>query len=296
MKLLKNNIIEFVIWIAYLVGIIFIPLGRFFIYIYTIGLIIIRILTNTHKIFYQSNVYSENLKKAEYYLRTIYFSSFALMGTLIQDNKSNSTICYICANIFLLTGICIVICELLYLLQRKLENNESKKILEEQTKFEEKYDKIIFLGDVYTVTNLKDRALIRKLAYIISNFGIGSYDSDFDSIQDMIKILKKENYIIEETINMDRGNVDILCYSMNKLLENSKIDLKIIPEMIYKLDSEKIVNRRKESITTIVNDINVINSYLKDFNCRVIVFENEAIYYFALLNEEQICNLNELCD
>ncbi len=112
----------------------------------------------------------------------------------------------------------------------------------------------------------------------------------------MLKRLKKENYIIEETINMNRGNASILCYSINKLFDNFEINFRLTPEMIYKLDNEKIVNRRKESISTITNDINVINNYLEEFNYKIVVFENDSIHYFVLLNEQQIGKLDELSE
>lgn len=166
MKVLKNNIREILIWIVYLIGVIFIPLEGTSIYIYVIGLIAIRTLSNTHKLFAKVNSYSEKLKK--------------------------------------------------------------------------------------------------------------------------------ENYIIEQTTNMYRGNASLLCYSINKLLDEFQVDLKITPEMIYQFDDEKIENRRKESLDTIINDTNIINKYLKEFKYKIVVFENYQTYYFALLNEEQISKLNEL--
>lgn len=296
MKILKNNVKELVIWMFYLIVIIYIPLEDVTLYIYVVGLIALRILSNTHKLFGRVDVYSEKLKKYVYYLRMLYFISFAVMGIFCKQKKVDHPICYISTLIFILTGIGIVICEVLYLIQRKLENNEAKKRLKEQIEFEEKYDKIIFLGVIYLLSNIKDTALIRKLAYIISNNRIGSYNSHFVNIQDMLKRLKKENYIIEETINMNRGNASILCYSINKLFDNFEINFRLTPEMIYKLDNEKIVNRRKESISTITNDINVINNYLEEFNYKIVVFENDSIHYFVLLNEQQIGKLDELSE
>lgn len=292
MKILKNNIKELVIWIVYLIEIIFAPLEGESIYIYVIGLIAIRILSNTHKIFIKPKSYSEKMKKEQYYLRILYFVSFALMGIFIKEKRTDNIIFNISGYVFVLTGLFIVIYEVLYLIQRKLENKE----LEKQKQFEKKYDKIIFEGDVYIVTNLQNTTLIRRLAYIISNNTIGSYDSNFSNIDEMLKKMKEENYIIEETINMKRGNASSLCYGTNKLLKNSKVDFEITPEMIYKLDNEKITNRRKESMSTIVNDTNVINEYLKEINYKIVVFANYPKCYFILLNEQQIWKLNELCN
>lgn len=294
MKVLKNNIREILIWIVYLIGVIFIPLEGTSIYIYVIGLIAIRTLSNTHKLFAKVNSYSEKLKKNQYYLRMICFISFAILGIRVKEDKTDDLLSEITATVFVLTGISIIICELLYFIQKKIENKESKKIEEEKIKMEEKYGKFIFDGYVYTVTNLEDRAMIRKLAYIISNYRIGSHESYFDNTQEMLEKLKKENYIIEQTTNMYRGNASLLCYSINTLLDEFQVDLKITPEMIYQFDDEKIENRRKESLDTIINDTNIINKYLKEFKYKIVVFENYQTYYFALLNEEQISKLNEL--
>lgn len=294
MKVLKNNIREILIWIVYLIGVIFIPLEGTSIYIYVIGLIAIRTLSNTHKLFAKVNSYSEKLKKNQYYLRMICFISFAILGICVKEEKTDDLLSEIAATVFVLTGISIIICELLYFIQKKIENKESKKIEEEKIKMEEKYGKFIFDGYVYTVTNLEDRAMIRKLAYIISNYRIGSHESYFDNTQEMLEKLKKENYIIEQTTNMYRGNASLLCYSINTLLDEFQVDLKITPEMIYQFDDEKIENRRKESLDTIINDTNIINKYLKEFKYKIVVFENYQTYYFALLNEEQISKLNEL--
>ncbi len=289
MKILKNNIKEFGIWIAYFIGILFIEKPSIFL-IYTVTLIAIRLISNTHKLFNSTVADSEKIKKDQNYLRLAYFISFAIIGIFIKANKSDNPICFICGVVFILTGLFIVIFEVIYLIQRKIEN----KVLEKQIKFEQKYDQGIFNGVLYIVTNIDDFALIRKLAYIISNYRIGSYNSYFIDIQDMMERLKKENYIIEEDISMERGNVDILCYRVNKLLDNFNIDFKITPEMIYKTDNEKVVNCRRESMSTIINDVNIINNYLKDFNYEIVVFMNDEKLYFALLHEKQKCEIEEL--
>lgn len=289
MKILKNNVKEIGIWIAYFIGIIFIE-NSFDYTIYVVGLIAIRILTNTHKLFNSAVAYSEKIKKVEYYLRMVYFISFTVMGFFSKANKTDNPIGTLCATIFIFTGIFIVICEVRYLIQRIYEN----KTLEKQVKFENKYGKNIFNGNLYIVTYIGEMDLIKKLAYIISNRRIESYNSNFVDMEDMMETLKKENYIIEETISMTRGNVDVLCQSVNKLLDNLKVNFKITPEMIYKTDNEKIVNRRKESMSTIINDINIINDYLKDFNYEIAIFDNYAIHYFALLDEKQKVELSEL--
>lgn len=294
MKVLKNNIKEILIWIVYLIGVIFIPLEGTSIYIYVIGLVAVRILSNTHKLFVKVSDYSEKLKRNQYYLRMICFISFAILGICIKENTTDDPVGRIATTVFVLTGISIIICEVLYFIQKKIENREVKKIEKEKMKSEEKYGKFIFDGYVYTVTNLDDPAMIRKLAYIISNYGIGSHESYFANTQEMLEKLKKENYIIEQTPNMYRGNASLLCYSINKLLDKFQIDFKITPEMIYQFDDEKIENCRKESLNTIINDTNVINEYLQEFKYKIVVLEDYQTDYFALLNEEQIGKLNEL--
>ncbi len=294
MKILKNNVKEILIWIAYLIGIIFFPLEGTSLYIYVIGLIAIRILSNTHKLFAKVNCDSEKLKRSQYNVRMICFISFAILGICIKENKTDDIVCNITTIVFILSGISIAICEALYFIQKKIENRESKKVEKEKTEFEEKYGEFIFDGYVYTVTNLEDNAIIRKMAYIISNYRLGSHESYFHNIHEMLEKLKKDSYIIKQTNNMYRGNASLLCYSINKLLEKFQIDFKIMPEMIYRFDDEKIKKRRKESLDTIINDTNVINEYLKEFKYRIVVFEDYQTYYFALLNEEQIDKLNEL--
>ena len=127
MKVLKNNIREILIWIVYLIGVIFIPLEGTSIYIYVIGLIAIRTLSNTHKLFAKVNSYSEKLKKNQYYLRMICFISFAILGIRVKEDKTDDLLSEIAATVFVLTGISIIICELLYFIQKKIENKESKK-------------------------------------------------------------------------------------------------------------------------------------------------------------------------
>lgn len=290
MRILKNNVKELVIWILYIIGIIFIPLEQSSLYIYVIGLIVLRILGNTHKLFGQVNFYSKQIKKYEYNFRMVAFVSVAILGILSKEDKTDSLMFDIATITLFFTVIFIFIWELTYLLQKILEEKEKKA----QQKFQNQYDKIIFESDIYILTYITDLALIRKLAYIITDFGIGSERSNFNNLENMIKELKIENYIFEETINMNRGNANILCHKINKLLEFHKINFIITPEMIYKLDNEKIANRRKESISTVVNDINIINNYLEEFNYRVVVLEYYQIHYFALLKEERIWTLNEL--
>ena len=292
MKVLKNNITEILIWIFYLIGVVL--LEGIAIYIYVIGLIALRILSNTHKLFAEVNSYPEKLKRNQYYLRMICFISFAIVVICVKENKTNNLVSNVVGTVFVLAGISIVICEVLYFIQKKIENKELKKLEKETIESEEKYGKFTFDGYVYTVTNLDDTAIIRKLAYIISNYRIGSHESYFANTHEMLEKLKQENYIIEQTANMYRGNASFLCYSINKLLDKFQIDFKISPEMIYQFDDEKIENRRKESLDTIINDTNAINEYLKEFKHKIVVLENYQAYYFALLSEEQVNKINEL--
>ncbi len=83
MKILKNNIKEFGIWIAYFIGILFIEKPSIFL-IYTVVLIAIRLISNTHKLFNSTVADSEKIKKGQNYLRLAYFISFAIIGIFIK--------------------------------------------------------------------------------------------------------------------------------------------------------------------------------------------------------------------
>ncbi len=120
MKMLKNNIKEIGIWIAYFIGILFIEKPTIYL-VYTVALIAIRLISNTHKLFNSTVLDSEKIKKGQYYLRIACFISFAIIGIFIKTNKSDNPICSICAVVFILTGLAIVIFEVLYLIQKKLE-------------------------------------------------------------------------------------------------------------------------------------------------------------------------------
>ena len=95
---------------------------------------------------------------------------------------------------------------------------------------------------------------------------------------------------------MYRGNANILCYNVNKLLDNVGIKLKITPDMIYIKDSEKIANRRLESIDTIVNDLNIINDYLNEYSYELVYINYNELGLLALLNSNQIARIEELCN
>ena len=66
--------------------------------------------------------------------------------------------------------------------------------------------------------------------------------------------------------------------------------------MIYAKDTEKIANRRLESIDTIVNDLNIINDYLNDYNYELVYMNYNELGLLALLNNSQIAGIEELCN
>ena len=65
--------------------------------------------------------------------------------------------------------------------------------------------------------------------------------------------------------------------------------------MIYIKDSEKIANRRLESIDTIVNDLNIINDYLNEYSYELVYINYNELGLLALLNSNQIARIEELC-
>lgn len=65
MKLIKNNIKELLIWILYIIAIIFIPLEAN-INIFVIGVIILRLLCTTEKIFKMPIYFSHKIQKDIY--------------------------------------------------------------------------------------------------------------------------------------------------------------------------------------------------------------------------------------
>ena len=69
---------------------------------------------------------------------------------------------------------------------------------------------------------------------------------------------------------------------------NTKTMLNIRPE--------KIANRRLESVDTIVNDLNIINDYLNDYNYELVYMNYNELGLLALLNNSQIAGIEELCN
>lgn len=291
MKLIKNNIKELLIWILYIIAIIFIPLEKNM-NIFVIGVIILRLLCTTEKLFKMPIYFSHQIQKDIYILRTVCFISFSIMGLYIQKNLTDSIITKISATIFVLSVIFIPILEMFYVFQRKAEKNYSNKMKQKENEYKEKYDIIKFTGKSFNLSYISQENEIRKLAYIITNSAL----ENCSNMYDLITQLKENNYLSELNINMYRGNANILCYNVNKLLDNVGIKLKIIPDMIYAKDTEKIANRRLESIDTIVNDLNIINDYLNDYNYELVYMNYNELGLLALLNNSQIAGIEELCN
>ena len=179
-----------------------------------------------------------------------------------------------------------------YVFQRKAEKNYSNKMKQKENEYKEKYDIIKFTGKSFNLSYISQENEIRKFAYIITN-------SALENCSDMYKLimqLKENKYLTELNINMYRGNANILCYNVNKLLDSVGIKLKITPDMIYAKDTEKIANRRLESIDTIVNDLNIINDYLNDYNYELVYMNYNELGLLALLNNSQIAGIEELCN
>lgn len=291
MKLIKNNIKELLIWILYIIAIIFIPLEKNM-NIFVIGVIILRLLCTTEKLFKMPIYFSHQIQKDIYILRTVCFISFSIMGLYIQKNLTDSIITKISATIFVLSVIFIPILEMFYVFQRKAEKNYSNKMKQKENEYKEKYDIIKFTGKAFSLNYISQENEIRKFAYIITN-------SALENCSDMYKLimqLKENKYLTELNINMYRGNANILCYNVNKLLDSVGIKLKITPDMIYAKDTEKIANRRLESIDTIVNDLNIINDYLNDYNYELVYMNYNELGLLALLNNSQIAGIEELCN
>lgn len=291
MKLIKNNIKELLIWILYIIAIIFIPLEKNM-NIFVIGVIILRLLCTTEKLFKMPIYFSHQIQKDIYILRTVCFISFSIMGLYIQKNLTDSIITKISATIFVLSVIFIPILEMFYVFQRKAEKNYSNKMKQKENEYKEKYDIIKFTGKSFNLSYISQENEIRKLAYIITNSAL----ENCSNMYDLITQLKENNYLSELNINMYRGNANILCYNVNKLLDNVGIKLKITPDMIYIKDSEKIANRRLESIDTIVNDLNIINDYLNEYSYELVYINYNELGLLALLNNSQIAGIEELCN
>ena len=291
MKLIKNNIKELLIWILYIIAIIFIPLEKNM-NIFVIGVIILRLLCTTEKLFKMPIYFSHQIQKDIYILRTVCFISFSIMGLYIQKNLTYSIVAKISGTIFVLSVIFIPILEILYLIQMKSEKNYFNKIKQKENEYKEKYDIIEFKGKAFSLNYISQENEIRKFAYIITN-------SALENCSDMYKLimqLKENKYLTELNINMYRGNANILCYNVNKLLDSVGIKLKITPDMIYAKDTEKIANRRLESIDTIVNDLSIINDYLNDYNYELVYMNYNELGLLALLNNSQIAGIEELCN
>ena len=214
------------------------------------------------------------------------------MGLYIQKNLTDSIITKISATIFVLSVIFIPILEMFYVFQRKAEKNYSNKMKQKENEYKEKYDIIKFTGKSFNLSYISQENEIRKLAYIITNSAL----ENCSNMYDLITQLKENNYLSELNINMYRGNANILCYNVNKLLDNVGIKLKITPDMIYIKDSEKIANRRLESIDTIVNDLNIINDYLNEYSYELVYINYNELGLLALLNSNQIARIEELCN
>lgn len=290
MKIIKNNIKELLIWILYIIAIIFIPLAEN-IHIFVVGVIILRLLCTTDKLFKMPIYFSNKMQKDIYILRTVCFISFSIMGLYIQKNLTDSIVTKISATIFVLSVIFIPILEILYLFQRKAEKNYFNKMKQKENEYKEKYDIIEFTGKSFNLSFIHEENEIRKFAYIITNYAI----ENCSNMYDLIKQLKENKYLTELNINMFRGNANALCHSVNKLLDSVGINLSITPNMIYIKDSEKIANRRLESIDTIVNDLNTINDYLNEYNYQLVYMNYNEFGLLALLNSNQIARLEELC-
>ena len=286
-----NKIGELLIWIIYIIAIIFIPLEKNM-NIFVIGVIILRLLCTTEKLFKMPIYFSHQIQKDIYILRTVCFISFSIMGLYIQKNLTDSIITKISATIFVLSVIFIPILEMFYVFQRKAEKNYSNKMKQKENEYKEKYDIIKFTGKSFNLSYISQENEIRKLAYIITNSAL----ENCSNMYDLITQLKENNYLSELNINMYRGNANILCYNVNKLLDNVGIKLKITPDMIYIKDSEKIANRRLESIDTIVNDLNIINDYLNEYSYELVYINYNELGLLALLNSNQIARIEELCN
>ena len=287
MKLKKNNIKELLIWIKYIIAIIFIPLEKNM-NIFVICVIILRLLCTTEKLFKMSIYFSDKMQKDIYLLRTICFISFSIMVLYLQKNLIDSIVVKISGAIFVLSIIFIPILEIFYILQRKIEKNYLNKMKQKENEFKEKYDIVKFVGKSFDLSCISKENEIRKFAYIITNSAL----ENCSNMYDLITQLKEKHYLIELNINMYRGNANILCYNVNKLLDNVGIKLKITPDMIYIKDSKKIANRRLASIETMSNDLNTINDYLNEYNYELVyIFYNE-FGSLALLDSNQTAKLN----
>lgn len=220
------------------------------------------------------------------------FYKFFNYGIIYTKNLTDSIITKISATIFVLSVIFIPILEMFYVFQRKAEKNYSNKMKQKENEYKEKYDIIKFTGKSFNLSYISQENEIRKLAYIITNSAL----ENCSNMYDLITQLKENNYLSELNINMYRGNANILCYNVNKLLDNVGIKLKITPDMIYIKDSEKIANRRLESIDTIVNDLNIINDYLNEYSYELVYINYNELGLLALLNSNQIARIEELCN
>lgn len=287
MKLIKNNIKELLIWILFIIAIIFIPLEKNM-NIFVICVIILRLLCTTEKLFKMSIYFSDKMQKDIYLLRTICFISFSIMVVYLQKNLIDSIVAKISGTIFVLSIIFIPILEIFYILQRKIEKNYFNKMKQKENEFKEKYDIVKFVGKSFDLSCISNENEIRKFAYIITNSAL----ENCSNMYDLITQLKENNYLIELNINMYRGNANILCYNVNKLLDNVGIKLKITPDMIYIKDSKKIANRRLESIETMSNDLNIINDYLNEYNYELVYIIYNEFGALALLDSNQTAKLN----
>lgn len=290
MNLINNNIKELLLWILYIIAIIFIPLEENM-NIFVIGVIILRLLCTTEKIFKMPIYFSHKIQKDIYFLRTMCFISFSIMGLYIQKNLTDSIVTKISGTIFVLSVIFIPILEIFYLIQRKIEKNYFNKMKQKENEYKEKYDIIEFKGKSFNLSYISQENEIRKFAYIITNSAL----ENCSDMYDLITQLKENKYLTELNINMYRGNANILCYNVNNLLDNAGIKLNITPNMIYMKDNDKIENRRIESIDTTVNDLNIINDFLNEYNYELVYMNYNELRLLALLNNGQIAGLEELC-
>lgn len=286
MKLIKNNIKELLIWILFIIAIIFIPLEKN-LNIFVICVIILRLLCTTEKLFKMSIYFSDKMQKDIYLLRTICFISFSIMVVYLQKNLIDSIVAKISGTIFVLSIIFIPILEIFYILQRKIEKNYFNKMKQKENEFKEKYDIVKFVGKSFDLSCISNENEIRKFAYIITNSAL----ENCSNMYDLITQLKENHYLIELNINMYRGNANILCYNVNKLLDNAGIKFKITPDMIYIKDSKKIANRRLESIETMSNDLNIINDYLNEYNYELVYIIYNEFGALALLDSNQTAKL-----
>ena len=106
--------------------------------------------------------------------------------------------------------------------------------MKQKNEYKEKYDIIEYTGKSFDLSFIHEENEIRKFTYIITNSTL----ENFSNMYELITQLKENNYLSELNINMYRGNANILCYNVNKLLDDVGIELKIIPDMIYGKDTE----------------------------------------------------------